>query len=54
MSHKVRKDEEKRNHRGPTFVGLSPKIEPTKKERIEKMRKKHKRKGEENEIKRCF
>lgn len=44
MSHKIRKDEEKRKHRGPTFVGLSPKIEPTKKERIEKTREKHKKK----------
>ena len=44
MSHKVKKNEEKRSHRGPTFVGLSPKIEPAKKERIEKTRKKHKKK----------
>lgn len=44
MSHKVRKDEEKRSKRGPTFVGFSPKVEPTKNERIEKMRKKHKKK----------
>lgn len=45
MSHKVRKDEEKRSRRGPTFVGFSPKVEPTKNERIEKMRKKHKMRG---------
>ena len=44
MSHKAKKDEEKRSHRGPTFVGFSPKIGPTKKERIEKMREKHKKK----------
>lgn len=44
MSHKVKENEEKRSHRGPTFVGLSPKIEPTKKEKIEKIRKKHKKK----------
>lgn len=44
MSHRVRKDKEKRKYRGQTFVGFSPKIEPTKKERIEKTRKKHKKK----------
>lgn len=45
MSHKVKKDEEKRNRRGPTFVGFSPKVEPTKNERIEKMWEKHKMRG---------
>lgn len=45
MAHKTKKTEEKRLHRGPTFVGFSPKIEPTKKERLEKMRKKHKNRG---------
>lgn len=40
MSHKKKREKD----RGPTFVGFSPKIEPTKKERIEKMRKKHKKK----------
>ena len=43
MSHKVKKDEHKRLHRGETFVGFSPKIEPTKKERLEKSAKKHKK-----------
>lgn len=46
MSHKTKKTEEKRKHRGPTFVGLSPKVEPSKKEREEKARKKHKKRGE--------
>ena len=36
MSHKVKKDEYKRLHRGETFVGFAPKVEPTKKERLEK------------------
>ena len=43
MSHKVKKDEYKRLHRGETFVGFAPKIEPTKKERLEKYAKKHKK-----------
>lgn len=43
MSHKVKKDEYKRLHRGETFVGFAPKIEPTKKERLEKNAKKHKK-----------
>ena len=40
MSHKVKKDEYKRLHRGETFVGFAPKVEPTKKERLEKTAKK--------------
>lgn len=43
MSHKVKKDEYKRLHRGETFVGFAPKVEPTKKERLEKYVKKHKK-----------
>ena len=43
MSHKVKKDEYKRLHRGETFVGFAPKVEPTKKERLEKYTKKHKK-----------
>ena len=43
MSHKVKKDEYKRLHRGETFVGFAPKVEPTKKERLEKTVKKHKK-----------
>ena len=43
MSHKVKKDEYKRLHRGETFIGFAPKIEPTKKERLEKREKKHKK-----------
>ena len=43
MSHKVKKDEYKRLHRGETFVGFAPKVEPTKKERLEKYANKHKK-----------
>lgn len=43
MSHRVKKDEDKRAHRGPTFVGLAPRFEPTKNERKEKSQKKHKK-----------
>ena len=43
MSHKVKKDEHKRLQRGETFVGFAPKVEPTKKERLEKYAKKQKR-----------
>ena len=43
MSHKVKKDEYKRLHRGETFVGFAPKVEPNKKERLEKQTKKHKK-----------
>ena len=43
MSHKVKKDEYKRLHRGETLVGFAPKVEPTKKERLEKQTKKHKK-----------
>ena len=43
MSHKVKKDEYKRLHRGETFVGFAPKVEPNKKERLEKHAKKHKK-----------
>ena len=43
MSHKVKKDEYKRLHRGETFVGFVPKVEPTKKERLEKYAKKYKK-----------
>lgn len=43
MSHKAKKDEKKREMRGPTFVGLAPKIEAGKKERLEKSEKKHKK-----------
>ena len=43
MSHKVKKDEHKRLHRGETFVGFAPKVEPTKKGRLEKHAKKHKK-----------
>lgn len=43
MFHKVKKDEYKRSNRGETFVGFAPKIEPIKKECLEKYAKKHKR-----------
>ena len=42
MSHK-----KKRENRGPTFVGFPPRFGPTKKEKEEKSRKKHKGKEEE-------
>lgn len=42
MSHKTKKDQKKRELRGPTFVGLAPKIEEGKKGRIEKRYNKHK------------
>ena len=41
MSHKVKKDEKKRANRGPTFCGIFTRKGPTKKERIERARKKH-------------
>ena len=43
MPHKVKKDEYKRLHRGENFVGCAQKVEPTKKERLEKYAKKHKK-----------
>ena len=33
MSHRTKKAEEKRKHRGPTFVGFAPRVEETKKKR---------------------
>ena len=42
MSHKTKKDEKKRAMRGPTFVGLAPRIEDGKRERKERMYQKHK------------
>lgn len=44
---KKKKNPFARLDRGPTFVGFSPKIGPTKKEKLEKSRKKHK-KGVDN------
>lgn len=42
MSHKVKKDEKKRANRGPTFCGIFTRKGPTKKEVLERSRKKHK------------
>lgn len=42
MSHKTKKDEKKRAMRGPTFVGLAPRIEEGKRGRKEKQYQKHK------------
>ena len=43
MSHKVKKDEEKRKNRGPTFNGFAPKIQDTKKYKAKKRKQKHKK-----------
>lgn len=37
------KKETIKKSRGNTFVGFAPKTEPTKKEKLEKQRKKHKK-----------
>jgi len=44
MNHhgKTQKDRKKREHRGPTFVGLSPIYEKTRDQRRESSWKKHK------------
>lgn len=42
MSHRVKKDEKKRSMRGPTFVGLAPRVEDGKRERAERQYQKHK------------
>lgn len=42
MSHRTKKDEKKRKLRGPTFVGLAPRIEEGKRGRKEKQYQKHK------------
>ena len=42
MSHRVKKDEKKREMRGPTFVGCRPVVEDGKRERKERMFQKHK------------
>lgn len=43
MSHKVKKDEKKREMRGPTFVGLAQKLKRVKKKDQKNPRKKHKK-----------
>jgi hypothetical protein len=43
MSHKTKKTEEKRKHRGPTFVGFAPRVEDTKKGKLRKAERKHKK-----------
>ena len=43
MSHKVKKDEEKRKNRGPTFNGLAPKIQNTKKYKMKNRKQKYKK-----------
>jgi len=43
MSHKTKKTEEKRKHRGPTFVGFAPRVEDTKREKMRKAERKHKK-----------
>jgi len=43
MSKKKKKNPFTRLDRGPTFVGFSPSFGPTKKEKLEKSRKKHKK-----------
>lgn len=49
MSHRVKKDEKKREMRGPTFVGCRPVVEDGKRERKERMFQKHKNKKFEEE-----
>ena len=43
MSHRTKKDEKKKEFRGPTFVGLAPRIEDGKRTRAERMYQKHKK-----------
>ena len=43
MSHRTKKTEEKRKHRGSTFVGFAPRVEDTKREKIRKAERKHKK-----------
>ena len=43
MSHKVKKDEEKRKRRGPTFNGFAPKIQDTKKYKMKNRKQKYKK-----------
>jgi len=42
MSHVTNKDKKKREMRGPTFVGLAPRVEDGKRQRAERMYQKHK------------
>lgn len=50
MSHRVRKDEKKREMRGPTFVGCRPVVEDGKRERKERMYQKHKNRKFEEQL----
>ena len=43
MSHRTKKSEEKRKHRRPTFVRFAPRVEETKREKIRKAERKHKK-----------
>ena len=43
MSHKIKKDEEKRKNRGPTFNGFSPKIQDIKKYKAKNRKQKYKK-----------
>ena len=43
MSHKIKKDEEKRKNRGPTFNGFAPKIQDTKKYKMKNRKQKYKK-----------
>lgn len=43
MSKKKKKNPFTRLDRGPTFIGFSPSFGPTKKEKLEKSQKKHKK-----------
>ena len=43
MSHKVKKDEEKRKNRGPTFNGFATKIKETKKYKMKNRKQKYKK-----------
>lgn len=43
MSHRTKKTEEKRKHRGATFVGFAPRVEDTKKSKLRKAERKHKK-----------
>lgn len=50
MSHRVKKDEKKREMRGPTFVGCRPVVEDGKRERKERMFQKHKNRKFEEQL----
>lgn len=43
MSHRTKKTEEKRAHRGKTFVGFAPRVEDTKREKMKKAERKHRK-----------